>query len=131
MGRKSLSGGVYPSGRARIQVTFQYVGVRYSPTLLRTSPEANLRRAREQLACIKACITTGTFSFAEEFPDFVHMDRVPRAGSPRICNQVFDYFLANCAARGHSPRYGGGHTDMLPAHVGWHLATYAWDTSFP
>jgi hypothetical protein len=61
--------------------------------------EANLRRAREQLAGIKARIATGTFAFAEEFPDYVHLNRVPRAGSPRTCDQVFDDFLAYCAAR--------------------------------
>ena len=27
------------------------------------------------------------------------MDKVPRAGSPRTCNQVFDDFLVHCAAR--------------------------------
>jgi integrase len=99
MGRKSLSGGVSPAGPARIQFTFQFEGVRYRPTLPRTPTEANIRRAREQLVGIKARIADGTFSFAEEFPDYVHHCKVPRAGSPRTCGQVFDSFLEHCAAR--------------------------------
>jgi hypothetical protein len=65
----------------------------------RRHPEANLRRAREQLAGINTRIAAGTFSFAEEFPDYVHLGKVPRSGSPRTCDDVFDNFLAHCAAR--------------------------------
>jgi hypothetical protein len=74
-------------------------GVRYRPTLPWTPTEANLRRARQYLIGIKAQIAAGTFSFAEEFPDYRHLDRTPRAGSPRTCAQVFDEYLAHCAAR--------------------------------
>lgn len=68
MGRKSTTGGVCAVGRTRIQFTFKLEGARYRPTLLRTPTEANLRRAREQLVGIRARISAGTFSFAEEFP---------------------------------------------------------------
>jgi hypothetical protein len=40
------------------------------PIAAASPTEANLRRAREQLAAIKERITSGTFSFADEFPDF-------------------------------------------------------------
>lgn len=86
-------------GLARIQFTFKFEGVRYRPTLLRTPTEANLRRSREQLIGIKARIAAGTLSFAEDFPDYIHLKKVPRAGSPRTCDQVFDEFLTHCAAR--------------------------------
>ena len=99
MGRKSTTGGVAAAGPERIQFTFTLEGVRYRPTWLRTPTEANLRQARKQLAAIKARIAAGTFSFAEEFPDYVHLNRVPRSGSPRTCHQVFDEFLAHCTAR--------------------------------
>jgi integrase len=99
MGRKSTTGGVTAAGQCRVQFTFTFEGVRYRPTLLRTPTEANLHCAREQLVGIKARIAAGTFSFAEEFPDYVHLKKVPRAGSPRTCNQVFDDFLAHCASR--------------------------------
>src|ERR1700683_761124 len=99
MGRRSVSGGVRPAGAARIQFTFKFEGVRYRPTLRRTPTEANLRRARDQLAGIKARIAAGTFSFAEEFSVYVHLSKVPRAGSPRSCGQVFNSFLQHCAAR--------------------------------
>ena len=99
MGRRSLSGGVRAAGPARIQFTFQFEGIRYRPTLPRTPTEATLHRAREHLVGIKARIAVGTFFFAEEFPDYVHLNRVSAAGSPRTCNQVFDDFLAHCAAR--------------------------------
>ena len=99
MGRKSLSGGVTAAGQRRIQFTFSVEGVRYRPTRLLTPTEANLRRARAQLAGIKERIASGTFSFAEEFPDYRNLKRVPGEGSPRTCAQAFDDFLAHCEAR--------------------------------
>ena len=99
MGRRSLSGGVRPTGSGRIQFTFIFESVRYRPTLLRVPTAGNLRGARQHLLGIKVRIAAGTFSFAEEFPDYVHINRVPRAGSPHTCNQMFDEFLAHCAAR--------------------------------
>jgi integrase len=59
----------------------------------------NLRRAREQLAGIKERIATGTFSFADEFPNFRDLKSVPDSGSRRTCSHVFDAFLAHCESR--------------------------------
>jgi integrase len=98
MGRKSNTGGV-TAGRERIQFDFKFGGMRYRPTLLRAPTETNLRRAREHLVGIKERIAAGTFSFAEEFPDFLHLNRVPDKGCPRTCAQLFDAFLAHCEAR--------------------------------
>lgn len=75
-------------------------GVRYRPTLAWAPTEANLCRARQRLIGIKARIAAGTFSFAEEFPDYRRLQGVPRSGSPRTSGQVFDDYLAHCAARG-------------------------------
>jgi hypothetical protein len=69
MGRRK-TGGVAAARRDRIQFTFKFEGVRYRPTLPIAPGEANLRRARQQLARIKQNVANGTFSFAEEFPDF-------------------------------------------------------------
>ena len=99
MDRISFSGGVRPSGPGRIQFTFQFEGTRYRPTLPWMSTEAGLRRARQHLIGIKARIVAGTFSFAEEFPDYRHLSRTPREGSARTCGHVFDEYLAHCAAR--------------------------------
>src|SRR6266853_2163672 len=99
MGRRSLSGGVCAAGLDRVQFTFMFEGIRYRPTLPWTPTEANLRRARQYLIGIKARITAGTFSFAEEFPDYRHLKNIPRAGSPRACSEVFDEYLAHCSAR--------------------------------
>ena len=99
MGRRSLTGGVRRAGSDRVQLTFKVEGVRYRPTLPWVPTEAGLRRARQHLMCIKARIAAGTFSFAEEFPDYRHLKNVPRAGSPRTCDEVFDEYLAHCAAR--------------------------------
>ena len=99
MGRRSLSGGVCAAGLDRVQFTFMFEGIRYRPTLPWTSTEANLRRARQHLIGIKTRILAGTFSFAEEFPDYRHIKKVPRCGSPRTCDQVFDEYLAHCSAR--------------------------------
>ena len=76
-----------------------FAGVRYRPTLPWTPTETTLRRARQHLVGINARIAAGTFSFAEEFPDYRHLKEVPRAGSPRTCGQVFDEYLAHCSAR--------------------------------
>ncbi len=99
MGRHSKSGGVRPAGQARIQLTFTCERKRYRPTLRWPPTETNLRRARQHLLGIKARIASGTFHFAEEFPDYRHLKKVPLAGSPRTCGQVFDEYLAHCAAR--------------------------------
>jgi integrase len=99
MGRKSKTGGVSAAGRERIQFDFKFGGVRYRPTLLRAPTETNLRNAREHLVGIKERIAAGTFSFAEEFPDFLHLNRVPDDGCPRMCAHVFDAFLAHCESR--------------------------------
>jgi integrase len=99
MGRKSKTGGVTVAGRERIQFDFEFGGVRYRPTLLRTPTEASLRRAREHLVGIKERIAAGTFSFAEEFPDFRHLNKVLDEGCPRTCAHVFDAFLAHCESR--------------------------------
>jgi integrase len=99
MGRRSLSGGVCAAGLDRVQFTFMFEGIRYRPTLPWTPTEANLRRARQHLIGIKTRILAGTFSFAEEFPDYRHIKKVPRCGSPRTCDQVFDEYLAHCSAR--------------------------------
>ena len=88
MGRKSNTGGV-TAGRERIQFDFKFGGVRYRPTLLRAPTETNLRRAREHLVGIKERIAAGTFSFAEEFPDFLHLNRVPDKGCPRRITRIF------------------------------------------
>lgn len=99
MGRRSLSGGVRAAGLDRVQFTFMFEGIRYRPTLPWTPTAANLRRARQHLIGIKTRILAETFSFAEEFPDYRHIKNVPRCGSPRTCDQVFDEYLAHCSAR--------------------------------
>jgi integrase len=89
--------GVRAKGPDRIQFTFWYRNKRYRVTVARASTEANLRRARKQLEDIEARIANGTFSFAEEFPDYRYMDELPKGtvAPPvkRTCNQVFDAFL--------------------------------------
>jgi integrase len=74
-------------------------GVRYRPTLERTPNETNLRWARKHLEGIKQRINSGTFLFAEEFPQFRHLRKLPDQGSPRTCAQVFDEYLAHCESR--------------------------------
>lgn len=94
-----MTAGVTAKGRRRIQFEFRFEGARYRPTLLRTPSEANLRRAREHLAGMRERIAASTFSFAEEFPNFRNLNKVPNEGSPRTCAQIFDAFLAHCVSR--------------------------------
>jgi integrase len=99
MGSKWFTGGVVAASRGRIQFDFRIDGVRYRPTIKRPPSEANLRRARERLEVIKRQIEDGTFSFADEFPDYRFLCRLGGAGKVRLCNDVFDEYLAHCEAR--------------------------------
>ncbi len=99
MGSKWFTGGVIAASRSRIQFDFMFEGIRYRPSIRRPPSEANLRRARERLDEIKRQIEVGTFSFAEEFPDYRFLPRLSGAARVRSCNEVFDEFLAHCEAR--------------------------------
>ena len=99
MGSKWFTGGVVAASNGRIQFDFMFEGVRYRPSIRRPPSEANLRRARERLEDIKRQIELGTFSFAEEFPDYRFLHRVTGTARNRSCSGVFDEFLSHCAAR--------------------------------
>jgi hypothetical protein len=94
MGRRT-AGGITAKGQNRIQFDFKSEGVRYRPSLQRPPTETNLRRAHQHLDGIKQRIAAGTFSFAEEFPYFRDLKKVPGGGWARTCAQVFDDFLAH------------------------------------
>ena len=99
VGRSPATCGIAPIGHRRIRFDFMFEGRRYRPSVVQTPTDINLRRARERLAGIKARIAAGTFSFADEFPAFRDLKRVPDAGSPSTCGQVFDAFLKHCESR--------------------------------
>jgi integrase len=99
MGSKWFTGGVVAAPRGRIQFDFMFEGIRYRPSIKRPPSEANLRRARERLEVIKSQIQLGTFSFAEEFPNYRHLRRLSGAANVRLCDEVFDDYLAHCEAR--------------------------------
>jgi hypothetical protein len=99
MGRRSTTGGVLPLGHRWIQFDFTVNGVRYRPTLPWIPNETNLRRARARLMQIKARIAAGTFSFAEDFPDFRFSHNLPVLLRARTCGDVFDAFLKYEARR--------------------------------
>jgi integrase len=48
---------------------------------------------------IKERIASGTFSFAEEFPDFRGLNRFDSSARALTCNDVFDDFLKHCESR--------------------------------
>jgi integrase len=85
---------------------------------LRSSTEANLRRARHQVADIRDRIRHWLFDFAVEFPEYKHAPQLTKApevepcepptempptpvnaSTERTCNDVFDAFLAHCEMR--------------------------------
>jgi integrase len=99
MGTEWFTGGVTVASRGRVQFDFMLEGVRYRPSIRRPPSEANLRRARERLEVIKREIELGTFSFAEEFPDYRFLNRLTGAARVPSCSDVFDEFLAHCEAR--------------------------------
>jgi Arm DNA-binding domain len=93
------TGGVSARGSNGVQYDFMLEGVRYRPTLKQIPTEANLRRARDHLKAIKERIRFGTFSFAEEFPDFRDLHKLINRSPWRTCNQVFDEYLQQCESR--------------------------------
>jgi integrase len=121
MGRRSVTGGVKPLGRKRIQFDFRIDDVRYRPSLPWIPHETNLRRARQLLVQVKARIEAGTFVFSESFPDFSKSKRVPLPLSGRSCNDVFDAFLEHEAARVNRG-------DLAPATLAAHrqLLDHVW-----
>lgn len=48
---------------------------------------------------IKRQIDQGTFCFEEEFPDYRFLRRLKGTSKIRLCNEVFDEYLAHCEAR--------------------------------
>jgi integrase len=99
MGSKWFTGGVAAAPHGRIQFDFMFEGIRYRPSIRRPPSEANLRRARERLEAIKRQIDAGTFSFAEEFPDYRFLRQLTGVVRVRSCSDVFDEFLMHCAGR--------------------------------
>jgi hypothetical protein len=81
MGSKWFIGGVTAVPHGRIQFDFILDGIRYRPSIKRPPSEANLRRARERLEVIKHQIQLGTFSFADEFPDYRFLARLSGAAN--------------------------------------------------
>jgi hypothetical protein len=79
MGRKSMSGGVMSAGLSRIRFDFTVDGHRFRPTLPWIPNETNLQRARTHLARIKAQIAASTFCFADEFPRYRGLQKLPPA----------------------------------------------------
>ncbi len=117
MGRRSLTGGVRPKGTERIELEFTFQGKRYRPTLPRKPTPSNLRRAYVQLATIDRAIAEDSFDFDLHFPRYRLNSRKPqKPGDPvshggredggsrsqassKMCNNVFDAFLAHSEAR--------------------------------
>jgi integrase len=93
MGRKSITGGITPAGPSRVQFDFVIDGVRFRPTLPWPATASNLERARKHLARIKAQIEAGTFCFAEVFPGYKGLTKVPATVRTRSCGEIFDDFL--------------------------------------
>jgi len=48
---------------------------------------------------IKHQIRLGSFSFGDEFPDYRFLRRLSGTANVRLCNDVFDDYLAHCEAR--------------------------------
>lgn len=94
MGRKSTTGGITPKGD-RIQLDFQVAGKRYRPTLDLTPNKTNLQHALRRLEDIKRRIRNGTFSFAEEFPEYRFIDSIEGAANRPTFQQVGESFLAS------------------------------------
>jgi len=85
---------VIPKGD-RIQLDFSYRGKRRRPTIDLPPTQANLKHARRQIEAIKGRIRNGTFSFAEEFPEYRFIGDVAAAKLQPTFDQVADQFLVS------------------------------------
>lgn len=99
MGRKSKTGGVTAKGD-RIQFDFAYRGARRRPTIEQQPTQTNLRAAAKRMQAILQGIRDGTFSFADEFPEYRFLDDVAEASAQRTVDQVCEAFVASLRARG-------------------------------
>lgn len=88
-----------PAGAHRVRFDFSIDGNRFRPTLPWIPNETNLRRARIYLTRIKAQIEAGTFCFADEFPRYRGLQRLPPSLQSRSCGEVFDEFLRHEESR--------------------------------
>jgi integrase len=82
----------------KIRFDLHVGGTRFRPSLPWTPTEANLARARLRIQQIKARIAAGTFSFAEDFPDY-RGERGQRPACALTCAEVFEAFLTHSQAR--------------------------------
>lgn len=94
MGRKTTTRGVEAKGD-RIQFTFVYQKQRLRPTLLIYPSAKNLEKAANRLAQIKARIANGTFSLADEFPQYRFLKRLtPTVTEDKpTFNKIADLYL--------------------------------------
>lgn len=98
MGRRSKTGGVAPKGD-RIQFTFAYSGVRCRPTIGEAPTQTNLKAARRRLVEIRKAIADGTFSFAEEFPDYKPPAGLEEPATRRLVTVVAAAYIESLRAR--------------------------------
>ena len=59
-----------------------------------------MKHARRRLEEIKRRITSGTFSFAEDFPDYRFVGETEPGGQPRTVDEVCEAYIASLRARG-------------------------------
>jgi hypothetical protein len=88
------------------------------PSLPCVSNEANLRRAHERLAEIKARIAAGTFSLNEEFPNYRGPLRTRLPLTAASCSDIFDAFLVHGEARVARGDLENQHTGLSPLDPG-------------
>lgn len=98
MTKRATSEGVTPA-RNRIMFDIHIDGTRFRPSLRWVPNESNLRRARARMLQIRARIAAGTFSFAEEFPDYRGRKRLDVPPRTLTCSEVFDAFFHHSEAR--------------------------------
>ena len=98
MGRKSITGGVIPKAD-RIQLDFAFQGKRFRPTIDLAPTQANLKHARRRLEEIKRRIASGSFNFAEEFPEYRFIGEVGQANQARTVDEVCEAYITSLRAR--------------------------------
>lgn len=76
-----------------------FAGKRVRPTIAEEPTQANLRHARIRMIRIREKIANGTFSFADEFPDYRFIEKLEAVVKQRTVTEVCKAYIDSLRAR--------------------------------
>jgi integrase len=100
--------GVKVGSESSIEITFMYNGVRCRERISLKPTAANLKRAEQHRAAVLYAISTGTFDYAETFPNSTIAKRFSKpVEKPKLVEEFLDKWLADHKQRLKASTYAG------------------------